>query len=298
MTLPIARRIWDAVEPIAANVYFAPEAHRAYQSIGFDGPSRVAGGIEYPNGVAYFTSRGACLGPNVDGHLVASAFGVFKLPVVVAAVAEGWRRTDQATMLAARQDGAVGSLQRILGEQPEGLQWATDVLHRMALAATTEGRALFSGLLSLGIPAEPMAAFWRVTDLVREHRGDGHIAAWVGADLDATEIGLLTDPWRGQPLRSWVRSRGWTDDELEAACDRLRVRGYLAGDELTDAGRALREQVEQATDDMERRVVGALGHDAEQLFELMGRWGAAVIEAGGYPGRVRWPRDTSTDSAV
>lgn len=288
--LPAARRIWDAVEPIAANVYFAPEVHRAFASIGFGGPSRVAGGIEYPDGIAYFTSRGACLGPMVDGHLVAAAFGVFKRPMVVAAVAEGWRRTDQATILAARQRGAVESLQRTLGEAPDGLPWATDVLRRMADAAPAEGRALFSGLLSLGVPDEPMAAFWRVTDLVREHRGDSHIAAWIAADLDATEIGLLTDPWRGQPLRSWVRSRGWTDDELEAACDRLRSRGLLDGDELTEQGRTMREEVDIATDAMERRLVDALGDDADRLFDLMGGWGEAIVATGGYPGRVRWPR--------
>ena len=105
----------------------------------------------------------------------------------------------------------------------------------MAGAAPGEGRALFSGLLSLGIPDDPMGAFWRAADLVREHRGDSHIAAWIDADLDACEIGVLTDPWRGQPLKSWVRSRGWTEDELDGAIERLtrtrlpRRRGDHAG---------------------------------------------------------------------
>ena len=285
-----ARRIWDAVEPIAANVYFAPEVHSAFQGIGFDGSSGGANGIEYPDGVAYFTSRGACLGPNVDGRLVASAFGVFKPEVVVAAVSEGWKRTDQPTILEARQRGSVDSLRRIIGDEPAGLSWATDVLRRMAEAAPSEGRALFNGLLSLGIPADPMAAFWRVTDLVREHRGDSHIAAWIAADLDATEIGLLTDPWRGQPLRSWVRSRAWSEDELESACERLRSRGLLDGDELTERGRTLREDIDVATDRMERRVVDALGDDADRLFELMDGWGEAIVAAHGYPARVRWPQ--------
>ena len=70
-TLPVARGIWAAVEPIASSVYFLPEVHRAYNELGFDGPSRVQGGIEFPDMLAYFTSRGACLGPNVSGHLVA-----------------------------------------------------------------------------------------------------------------------------------------------------------------------------------------------------------------------------------
>ena len=285
----VARRIWDVVEPIAANVYFAPEVHAAYQEIGFDASTRSSGKVHYPDMVAYFTSRGACLGPNVDGHLVASAFGVFKRPMVVAAVADGWRRADQRTVLAARERGGVASLRRLIGDEPEGLGWATEVLQRMVEAAPGEGRSLFSGLLSLGYPDDPMGAFWRAADLVREHRGDSHIAAWIGADLDACEIGVLTDPWRGQPLKSWVRSRGWTEDELDAACDRLRSRGLLDGDDLTDVGRRLREGIDDATDRMEGRLVAALGSDAPRLFELLNPWCDLIVADGGYPIRVTWP---------
>jgi Helix-turn-helix family len=288
-TLPVARRIWAAVEPLASSIYFMPEAHRAYQELGFDGPSRVQGDIEFPDMVAYFTSRGACLGEHVSGHLVAAAFGVFKRPMVVDAVATGWQRTDQAAILAAREHGATSGLKRMLGDEPDGLAWATAVLTRMATSANGEGRALFSGLLSLGFPDDPMGAFWRAADLVREHRGDSHIAAWIDADLDACEIGVLTDPWRGQPLKSWVRSRGWSEDELDAAIDRLRARGYLDADGITPAGWALREEIEAATDHMEGRVVTALGADAEQLFALTDVWCDHVVAQHGYPMRVRWP---------
>jgi hypothetical protein len=284
-----ARRIWAAVEPIAASIYFVPEVHRAYNELGFDGPSRVVNGIEYPDMLAYFTSRGACLGPNVDGHLVASAFGVFKRPMVVDAVAQGWTRTDQPSILAARERGAVTSLRRLLGDTPDGLSWATETLTRMAGAAPGEGRALFSGLLSLGMPDDPMGAFWRAADLVREHRGDSHIAAWIDADLDACEIGVLTDPWRGQPLKSWVRSRGWTEDELDAAIERLSGRGLLDGEAATPAGWDLREEIEAATDRMENRVVAALGDDADRLFALLDGWCDRIVTGHGYPTRVRWP---------
>ena len=159
----------------------------------------------------------------------------------------------------------------------------------MAEAAPGEGRALFSGLLSLGYPDDEVGAFWRAADLVREHRGDSHIAAWIDADLNACEIGVLTDPWRGQPLKSWVRSRGWTEDELDAACDYLRSRGLLDGDELTAAGWDLREDIESATDHMERRVVDALGDDADELFALLDPWCDQIVATGGYPRRVGWP---------
>ncbi len=287
--VPVARRIWAAVEPVAASIYFVPEVHRAYNALGFEGPSRVVNGIEYPDMLAYFTSRGACLGDQVSGHLVASAFGVFKRPMVVDAVAAGWQRTDQASILAAREDGAVSSLRRMLGDDPDGLGWATAVLSRMAEAAPGEGRALFSGLLSLGMPDDPMGAFWRAADLVREHRGDSHIAAWIDADLDACEIGVLTDPWRGQPLKSWVRSRGWTEDELDGAIERLTRRGLLTDGTTTAAGWDLREEIESATDHMEGRVVVALGDDAERLFGLLDGWCEQIVAAHGYPTLVRWP---------
>jgi hypothetical protein len=287
---PTSRRIWDAIEPIASNVYFAPEVHLAFQEIGFDGARIGANAIQSPNMVAYFTSRGACLGPNVDGNLVASAFGVFKLSMVVDAVATGWTITDQPTVLAAREQGAAAALRRHLGDAPTDLEWATATLTRMADAAPGEGRALFSGLRSLRDPDEPMARFWLAANRVREHRGDSHIAAWVSAGLDATEIGLLTDVWRGQELKSWVRTRGWTDADLDAGCDRLRDRGYLSGDELTDAGRQLRDQIEIATDRGEERLVAALGTDADRLFAILEPWRETILDERGYPARPRWPR--------
>jgi hypothetical protein len=286
-SLSTAQKIRQVTEPIAANVYFAPEVHEALTALGYNGSPGTRGAVHSPNMVAYFTSRGACLGPNVDGHLVASAFGVFRRPTVVEAVEAGWQIADQPAVLAAREKGAVASLRRILGDDPDGLAWATQVLQRMAGSAPGEGRALFSGLQSLGYPADLMGQFWRAADLVREHRGDSHIAAWVGADLDATEIGLLTDPWRGQALKSWVRTRGWSDEELDAGCERLRSRGYLNGDELTAAGHELRTQIESATDQMEARLVTALGDDADQLVALLDPWCDQIVAAGGYPARVR-----------
>jgi hypothetical protein len=286
-----ARRVWDVLEPIAANVYFASEVHGALEQLGFGGGTPGPNGIHYPDGPAYFTSRGGCLG-QVDGHVIAAAFGVFKRDMVVAVVSHGWSIAGVDDVLAARQAGAVASLRRHLGE-PEELRWVTDVLRRMIDAGPFEGRHVSSGLLALGIPDDdPMAAFWRAADIVREHRGDSHIAAWISADLDACEIGLLTDPWRGQPLKSWVRSRGWTEEELEAACDRLRSRGLLDGDTLTTAGFELREGIETTTDEQERRMVDAIGDDADRFFALTDAWAQRVVDGGGYPGRVQWSSST------
>jgi hypothetical protein len=289
-----ARRVWDVLEPIAANVYFSPEVHGALEKLGFGGGTPGPNGIHYPDGPAYFISRGAPLGDQVSGDLIAAAFGVFKREMVRGVVQVGWSiAPSREAVLDARQEGAVTSLRRMLG-MPEELGWVTDVLRRMIDAGPFEGRHLSSGLLDLGIPDnDPMAAFWRAADIVREHRGDSHIAAWITADLDACEIGLLTDPWRGQPLKSWVRSRAWSEEELEAGCERLRSRSLLAGDQLTDTGMQLREDIETATDQQERRMVEAIGDDADRFFTILDGWAQQVVDQGGYPGRVQWSASTN-----
>ena len=93
-----------------------------------------------------------------------------------------------------------------------------------------EGRPLYSGLLSLGLPGTPMGDFWRLGDYLREFRGDSHTAAWVAFGIDATEIGLLTELFIGLPMRSYIRTRAWSDEELDAAVERLQSRGLLDKD--------------------------------------------------------------------
>jgi len=277
-----ARRLWQVVEPLASSVYFSPEAHAAYVGLGFDPSPGERGGVAMPDMAAYFTSRGACLG-RVPGEVVAAAFGVFNPAVAVPAVARGWELTDPEAILDARLHGATAQLRRLLGDEPAGRSRAAELLRRAADAAGGEGRSLFSGLRALGSPGDPMGDFWRAADLVREHRGDSHIVAWVDRDLDAVEIGLVTDLWAGRRFRSWVRTRGWDDAALDAGADRLRARGLLDGEELTPAGRELREDVERATDAGQRRVVEAVGDDFDELVAILDPLAATVQEGGGYP---------------
>ena len=280
-TITIARQLRDLVEPLAANVYFAPEVHSAFAELGFNGSSGERDGLQYPDLVAYFTSRGACMG-TVPGEMVVAAFGVFNPEIVVPAVTQGWNVAGRDEILLARQQGATASLQRLFGDDP-GITHATELLRRAADAGRAEGRALFSGLRSLGWPGDPLGDLWRAADLVREHRGDSHILAWAGRDLDGAEISLITDPWRGLPLKSYARSRGWSTKDLDDAADRLRARGLLDVDELTPAGRDLREDIEVATDLQERTLLDALGDDAEALLALLKPWARTIVEAKGYP---------------
>jgi hypothetical protein len=277
-----ARALASVLEPFAGQVYFSPECHDAYAALGFGGsPGRFAD-VAAPDGAAYFCSRGSVLG-QVPGEVVAAAFGVFNPAVVVPLVAEGWGRTDAGTICDARTEGAVAQLRRILGAEPDGLDRAGALLARAVAPLRPEGRPLYGGLAALGLPGEALADAWRRADMLREYRGDAHIAAWTAAGFDATEIGLLTELYWGLPMRSYIRSRAWSDGELDAAEARLVDRGLVADGALTDTGRAEREAVERATDRQCRPVVEALGDDHAELVTLLQPWSQAIRDAKGYP---------------
>jgi hypothetical protein len=272
-----------ALEPVAGQVYFSPECHEGYAGLGFSpSPRTLGGGVQLPDGPAYFTSRGSVMG-QVPGHVVAAAFAVFNPEVVVPSVDFGWSKVDAPTISAVRTRGAVAQLTRVLGEDPDGLARATALLSDAVARLRPEGRPLFSGLRSLGLPGDPVGDMWRLADMLREFRGDAHTAAWTSAGLDATEIGLLTELYWGLPMRSYVRTRAWSDAQLDEAEARLVARGLVAGGALTEAGRTLREGIEEATDAQCRPMVDALADRTDALIALLGPWGQAIRAAGGYP---------------
>ena len=277
-----ARALAGALEPFAGQVYFSPECHDAYHGLGFGPSPGEFGGVAGPDGAAYFCSRGSVMG-QVPGELVAAAFGVFNPAIVVPLVTHGWGITDATTICAARDRGAIGQLERVLGPDPDGASRAAELMGRATDGLRPEGKPLFAGLASLSVPPTALGAAWRQADRLREYRGDAHVAAWTSAGLDATEIGLLTEPYWGLPLRSYVRTRSWSDSDLDAAESRLESRGYLAAGALTDAGRTAREAIEVATDEQCRPILDALGDELDELLGLLRPWGEAIRQAKGYP---------------
>jgi hypothetical protein len=281
-----ARRLRNAVEPVAAGVYFAPEAHAAYEALGFEGsPPASADGIARPELKSYFTSRGACMG-QVPGEVVAAAFGVFNPKFVVPGVAAGWQITSRAAILQAREQAATAMLARVLGEQPKGLGRVTDLLRRAADAAPWAGRPIYGGWLA-GVPRPPAgchvagrgpaagAPRGQPRHLLGGRRGRR------GGDPASYRAVV------GVPARVYTPSRGWSDADMDAGFDRLTRRGLMsAGEQLTDAGRAFREEVEVRTDELERPVLEALGEDLGELLEHLDAWSEAIIAAGSYPTRI------------
>ena len=274
-----ARKLGHLVEPLAAAVYFAPEAQQRYEALG----------LNYFEG--YFCSRSASLGA-APWRVVSGAFAAFKPAIAERAVTGGWAKTTPEALLDARLDGARDQYARMVGEPDAptsaGMLAAADMLLQVVDGLDMSGRALFAGLAGLPVPGEddPLGRLWRAADLVREHRGDGHIAAWI-THVDATEITVLTELWWGIEPGSYVWTRGWDGDDVAAARARLAERGLLDGEgALTGAGRHLREQIENATDRAERVIVERLGDRADDLFTRLAPWSRALVGDGGYPANV------------
>ena len=266
-----ARALRGVTEPIAAGVYFAPEAHRGYE----------AQGLDYFEG--YFCSRSACLGA-APWSVVCAAFAAFRPAAVEAAVTSGWAKTTPAPMLAAREAGATAQLERLAGPSADaaGVERATEILFAATEGVDPSGRALFAGLSILERPATPFGALWRAADLVREHRGDGHIAAWM-PHVDSTEITVMTELAWGIPPRSYVFTRGWNEQEVDAAYARLTERGLLADGALTGAGTELRSHIERTTDESTSAVTDRIGDDFDELITLLTPIAEAIVTGGGYP---------------
>lgn len=279
-----SRNLAAALEPVIGQVFFAPECHAAYVELGFAPSPRLAGLVHLPDGPAYFTSRGSLLG-QVRPGVVTAAFGVFKPEIVSAGVTLGWSLTDAPTIFEARRNGAVAQLERVLGPAGDDVKRAAEILERAVAPLSVAGRPLFAGLRSWwDDPDDPWTRLFHLGDMLRECRGDAHIAAWSSAALDGLEIGLLNDVYMGLPLRSYVRTRGWSEEELAGGVERLRDLGWLDDDDLSDDGRAVREDIERATDLQMSPALDALGADLDVVVGLLQPWGAAMREAGGYVG--------------
>lgn len=275
------RRLAAALEPVVGQVYFAPECHERYVALGFDPSSRRAGEVQLPDGPAYFASRGSLLG-QVPGEVIAAAFAVFSPAIVVPAVRLAWQRTDADTIRRARADGAVAQLRRLLGDRPDGVERVHELLARATADLPLAGRPLAAGISALPVPDDPLAAVWHLGDLLREFRGDSHNAAWVAAGHTGAEIGLLSESYWGLPLRSYSRTRGWTDEEFDVATARLRESGWIDDHGLTDLGRSHREGMEHQTDHQMAPVMTALGNDLGELCGMLEPWGATIRAGHGY----------------
>lgn len=273
MTPTLARAAWGSLETLHAVGFFAPEVQQAYDR--FDVPATRAG---------YFAARSSPFG-KVDPAVVVATFYVFSPALVRRAVPAVWDAAAPERWAAARAEGVSLSLHEALGE-PDVAE-AVSLAREACAGLSAAGRPLFAAWSGVAWPTDPLMQLWHAGLLVREHRGDGHVAALMAAGLDPVEA-LVTGGLASNSLEFVRTTRGWTDEEWAAGMGRCRARGLVDDDGLTAAGTALRREVEATTDVLALTGWAHLGEErTRRLIELVTPLRKRVLESGVLPGWIR-----------
>lgn len=239
-----ARRLWTMLEPIHGLVYFAPGVRDAGVAIGMRG-----------FWMTYFAFRAAPLGP-VNAGAVVATFAGFEPAMVFKALPDAWARATPDACLLARSEVSTGAL-RSAGVDEAACAEAAGLLAPVAASADPTGRTLYAANASLPLPDDPVAALWQLTTTLREHRGDGHVAALVSYGMTGLEAQVLQVGAGKFPAELMRSVRGWSVDDWDAAAHALRSRGMLDRDgTLTPWGAEFLDAIEERTD--ERAWTGGL----------------------------------------
>lgn len=282
-----ARRLWVAAESIHAVSYFAPACLQAMGDVGLKG-----------FWAGYFAARAAPMGA-VGAGPVAAAFFNFNPAMVRRKVPSCWEAADPAEVTVRRAAAASEALFDLCA--PDLLAAATAALphlRRVTARCAGEGRVLTGanrelwpavgpGLQRRGHSAASLAVaeVWQACTTLREHRGDGHVAALLTRGLDGLAAHLLVSGTVGQPAGVLRDTRGWSDAEWEGGLATMARRGLLHPDgRATGAGHALRRSVEAMTDDLAEPPFAALGDDEmRSLYAALCGCAARIQDSGVFP---------------
>ncbi|GAA3213529.1 SCO6745 family protein [Actinocorallia longicatena] len=267
-----ARRVWAAVEPLHAISYFAPEATGALTATGLRG-----------YWMGYFAGRAAPMGP-VSASVVRATFLVFSPARVERALPDAWSFAPVETILAAKIEGASAALRAALPEVPERL---VELMEEAAGYCRFDGRPLAAAWAEVPRPDDLHGRLWLAATVLREHRGDGHVAALTRAGLSGLEAGI-THVSSGSVSRKIIQeSRGWTDDEWNSTVYALSARGILTPDgALTPRGVKLREEIEDDTDRLALDPALRLENkEIDELVSLAAPLCRTLLDGGHYPTR-------------
>jgi hypothetical protein len=269
-----ARKTWRTAEPVHGMIYFVPEAATAYARLGITGRA------------GYFASRAAPMGA-VSSEVVVSTFFNFNPELVHAAIPRAWEAATPAALVAARFDAADAAFRRVLGDSVVGseeMRRAAALLRTAAeeAAQRTEGRPLAAGHAEVAWPDAPHLVLWHAQSVLREYRGDGHVAQLVTHGLSGLEALVTHAAVCDVPAPVLKSTRAWSDEAWDEAADALRGRGWLErGDGLrfTEWGAAQRRAIEDGTDVLAAAPYGALGDErCTELRALMRPWSTAFAE--------------------
>jgi hypothetical protein len=276
-----ARSLWIRIETLHAVTYFGAETQEAGRALGMSG-----------FWMGYFGFRGAPLGP-VQPGVVDAAFANFAPSFVRRWVPAVWDLATPADLVVHRSRAAAGTLRRVAPSAASTAEAVAPFLDAAIAAGAAPGRPLFAANRDLPLPGDPVEALWQRCTTLREHRGDGHVAALTAAGIDGIEAHVLIALDNGTDPEDLQRTRGWDAEDWAAALVRLSHRGLV--DEagvLSEAGRDLRRSVEHSTDHLAAEPWLHLDEvERTRLLELLGPAATEVWRAGvlRYPNPIGLP---------
>jgi hypothetical protein len=270
----LARKTWRTLEPLHGMIYFVPEATDAYERLGITGRA------------GYFASRAAPMGA-VAAELVIATFFNFNPDLVRAAIPRAWDITTPGDLVNARLEAVDGAFRRVLGDdvvEAPAMARAAELARALAENAGTrvEGRPLSAGHVELPWPDAPHLVLWHAQSILREYRGDGHVALLLTHGLSGIDA-LVTHGASGDVPSGVLRStRGWSDQQWTAAVSSLQGRGWLAegdGLALTEWGESQRQEIEDQTDLLAAAPYADMGEEnCSELRTLTRPWSKAFAE--------------------
>ncbi|MGI5447283.1 SCO6745 family protein [Streptomyces sp. CA-243310] len=258
-SLGTIRQMWQLLEPIHATLYYAPEAFEQVAALGYATDERWPG---------YFAYRAAPLGP----RLVRALFYSFSPRMVERHTATAWATATAERVLEARGVAVDRALRKLLGDRVDStdLRESAELARRAAESASAAGRPMAAANAALPWSEDPHMVLWQAATILREHRGDGHIVALQAHGIGPTEA-LVSHAAAGAAPGEVFGSRQWTDEEWDAARERLLDRGLLEADGgATEEGLRLRGSIERLTDELAAAPWASLTADeVARLAELL-----------------------------
>jgi hypothetical protein len=266
--------MFELLEPICLVTFFADECNEELAALGHR---------TYWDG--YFASRAAPLG-RVPAEVVHAAFYSFAEGEAARHIPSAWATIPPEASFAARERGSAASVRRILGDAlagSPGLVRAADLTTKAATSAPTAGRVMYAGMRTMPVPSDPVARLWHSATMLREHRGDGHVAALVAERVGGTEAHVLSAIDMGiHPPESFGRVHHLPRTRLAAVMAGLRERGLVDADgHFTDAGRETKRRIEARTDELAAPPYDALAPaELDELVTALEPITAALVAAG------------------
>jgi hypothetical protein len=264
-----ARELWHRLESIHAVLYFDDQPRNALSEAGLRG-----------FWMGYFAARSAPMGP-VAAPVVTATFFNFNPMMIERAIPEAWTFSSPEQVLEVRRTSAVETLTRLVPDAAARAEEVAPMLEDLVGGSPEAGRPLFAANRGVDPGDDPVARLWQAATALREHRGDGHVAALTTLDLDGCEAHVLAAAWKGLPPELIQAARGWSEEDWAGAVHRLHRRGWMGEDgQLTDKGRAAREQIEHHTDVLAWSAYRLLDDEGDALLELLLPLSDAVLESG------------------